>query len=162
MLKKGRTYPALLGRSRAEGGFSIIELVFVTGLISIIVAIAIPMYVSFIQKARETSIISYLDKARRAQEIYVLENPAGLFSGSFDELETTGYITPSTGAASRVEEAYQLTLSSGIVSGLPVWSITASPVAANPNARHFYIDQTGVMRFAVGAAAGPSSPQVQQ
>lgn len=153
------------GHSRCRGpqdGFTVVELIFVTAILSIIAAIAIPAYISFIQKARETSVVAYLGKARKAQEMYSLEHTAGLFSASFDELETTGMVEPAVGAASRTEGEYLMTLSAGVVDGEPVWSISASPLSANPDAKHFYIDQAGVVRYAVGAVAGPGSPPFQR
>lgn len=143
---------------RVRAGFTVLELIFVTLLIGILAAIAVPTYISFIQKARETAVISYLSKAKKAQEIYSLESPMGFFSASFDELETTGMLEPGVGIAIRTEEEYQMTLAAGVIAGEPVWSISASPLAADASARHFYVDQTGVIRYTVGMAAGPGSP----
>lgn len=161
MKKESATSQSHCGCRGTEKGFTLIELVIVTVLIAILAAIAIPMYISFIQKAKETAAIAFLGKAKKAQGIYYMENASGLFSASFDELETTGMIEPATGAATRVDGEYQMTLSADVVDGNPVWSITATPLSADPEARHFYVDQTGVIRAENGAAAGPASPPFQ-
>lgn len=146
--------------SRKQGGFTLVELLIVIAVIAVLTAIALPAYNSFIQRAKETAVISYLTNVKKAQETYRLEDAANLYSGSFDDLETTGFLNDSSGAASRLEHEYQLDLVSGISSGQPYWNILAAPVYLNPKARHFYVDQTGVVRYAVGASAGPSSPPV--
>lgn len=142
---------------KKQSGFTLVEIIIVVAIIAVIAAIALPAYVSFIQRAKETSVLAYLGKVKKAQETHRLENPADQYSASFDELETTGFVEPSVGAASRVAHEYQLDLSAGVSSGEPVWHIQADPLSLNPKARHFYTDQTGVVRYAVGASAGPGS-----
>lgn len=142
---------------KKQKGFTLVEIIIVVAIISLLAAIAVPAYISFIQRAKETSVLAYLGKVKKAQETHRLENAADQYSGSFDELETTGFVDDSVGAASRVANEYQLDLSAGVSSGEPVWHILADPLSLNPKARHFYIDQTGIVRFAVGASAGPGS-----
>ncbi|MBI2400709.1 MAG: prepilin-type N-terminal cleavage/methylation domain-containing protein [Deltaproteobacteria bacterium] len=143
-----------------ERGFTLIEIIIVVAIIAILAAIAVPAYISFIQRAKETSVLVYISKVKKAQETFRLENAADQYSGSFDELETTGFVEASVGAATRVAHEYQLDLSAGVSSGEPFWHIQADPLALSPNARHFYIDETGVVRYAVGASAGPGSAPI--
>jgi prepilin-type N-terminal cleavage/methylation domain-containing protein len=145
-----------------QRGFTIIELLIAVAVIAVLAAIAVPAYISFIQKAKETAVISYLAKMRSAQETHKLDDASSFYSGSFDELETTGFIPAAAGAASRVEHEYQLDLAAGVLGGEPFWSVLAAPLSTSPKARHFYVDQTGVLRYAVGAPAGPSSTPVGQ
>lgn len=145
---------------KKQSGFTLVEIIIVVSIIAIIAAIAVPTYLSFIQRAKETAVLAYLGKVKKAQETFRLENAADQYSGSFDELETTGFVELAVGAATRVAHEYQLDLSAGVSSGEPFWHILAGPLSLNPKARHFYVDQTGVLRFAVGAAAGPGSPPV--
>ena len=143
-----------------ERGFTFVEIIVVTLVISILAAIAVPTYLSFIQRAKETAVVVYLSKVKKAQETHRMDDPDGLYSPSFDELETTGFVHPSVGAASRAEHEYQLELAAGVSSGEPFWNVLATPHSLNPKARRFYADQTGVVRYAVGAPAGPGSPPV--
>jgi prepilin-type N-terminal cleavage/methylation domain-containing protein len=145
-----------------QRGFTLVEIIIVVGIIAIIAAIAVPAYVSFIQRAKETAVVAYLTKVKKAQESHRLKNAADLYSASFDELETTGFFEGAVGAASRVAHEYQLDLSAGVSSGVPFWNIIADPLSLNANARHFYVDQTGVVRYAVGASAGPGSQPLTQ
>lgn len=147
-----------LKRRRSESGFTIVELVVVVAILAVLAAVAVPAYVSFIQRAKETSVQAYMGKVRKAQEVYRFNDLANAFSSSFDDLETTGFVEPATGAASRIENDYRMDIAAGISSGEPFWNILATPLSPNPKAKYLYIDQTGYIRYAVGAPAGPTSP----
>ena len=144
--------------SAHDSGFTLVELLVVVAIVGVLVAVAVPSYISFIQRARETAVQAYMGKVRKAQEVYRFNDPAGIFSGSFDDLETTGFVEPDTGAASRLMNDYTLDLVAGVSSGEPYWNILATPISSNPKAKYLYIDQTGIMRYAVGSPAGPGSP----
>jgi len=141
-------------------GFTLLELIIVVAIVALLAAIALPAYNAFIQRAKETAVLSYLNNVKKAQETLRIEDAASLYADSFEDLETTGFVNDSTGAASRVEHGYQFTLAAGISSGEAFWNIIADPAYVNPKARHFYVDQTGVVRYAVGAPAGPGSPPI--
>lgn len=152
------TTGSMNSRRKGEGGFTIIELLIVVAIIAVLAAVAVPSYISFIQRARETAVQAYMGKVRKAQEVYRSSDPADAFSGSFDDLETTGYVEPAVGAASRTENDYRMDLVAGISSGEPFWNILATPLSPNPKAKYLYIDETGFIRYSVGAPAGPASP----
>jgi len=141
-----------------DNGFTMVELLIVVAIVAVLATVAVPSYVSFIQRARETAVQAYMGKVRKAQEVYRFSDPAGIFSASFDDLETTGFVETDTGAASRVMNDYRVDLAAGVSSGEPYWNILASPISSNPKAKYLYIDHTGIMRYAVGAPAGPGSP----
>ncbi len=143
-----------------QKGYTLLELLIAVAIVAVLAAIAVPAYISFIQRAKETAVISYLTKMRSAQETHKLDDSSSFYSGSFDELETTGFIPAAAGAASRVEHEYQLDLTAGVLGGEPFWNVLAAPLSASPKARHFYADQTGILRYAVGAPAGPGSAPV--
>jgi len=130
-------------------------------IIIILASIAVPAYSKLIQKARETSVIAYLAKMVRAQEIHYIDSPTASYSADFDELESTGMISHSTGVELRVEHDYTFTLDAGMAAGEPYWNVTADPVNSDGDAKWFYADQSGVMRFEVGATAGPASPRLR-
>lgn len=152
---------ARVRRSSGQGGFTVIELLFIMAIIGILAVIALPLYNRFIQKARETSVISYLAKVVRAEELHYLDSPTVSYSADFDELEATGMIEPSIGTSTRVEHDYNFSLNAGLAAGKPFWNVGANPVNGDTSARWFYADETGVIRFETGSAAGPASPQIQ-
>ncbi|CAG1066219.1 Type II secretion system protein G [uncultured bacterium] len=154
------TYVRAFKTAGKQKGFTLLELLIAVAIVAVLAAIAVPAYISFIQRAKETAVISYLTKMRSAQETYKLDDASSFYSGSFDELETTGFIPAAAGAASRVEHEYQLDLTAGVLGGEPFWNVLAAPLSASPKARHFYADQTGILRYAVGAPAGPGSAPV--
>jgi prepilin-type N-terminal cleavage/methylation domain-containing protein len=149
------------GRSHSagRGGFSLVELLIVVALLSIIAGLAIPAYRGFVQKARETSAISFLQNINKAEVMFITDSGNSSYSADFDELEATGAIPPSTGSASRVNEDYRFDIEAGADSnGNPTWNVTATPLVSPSAARWFYIDQTGMIRYEVGVAAGSGSP----
>lgn len=141
-------------------GFTFLELLFVMGIIGILAVIAIPAYTGFIQKARETAVISYLSKVKKAEEVFRVMDPAGLYTGDFDMLETTGGIPPSTGSSSRAVHDYTFTISAGVSFGQPYWRVNANPVNGSATVRWFYTDETGVIRYNTGATAGTGNPPI--
>src|ERR1700731_140430 len=62
--------------SRPRGGFSLIELMIVVAIASVLFAIAIPSYISYIRQSRRTEAkTALLDLAAR-EERYLSTNPA--------------------------------------------------------------------------------------
>lgn len=151
-------------RSSAQGGFTVLELLFVMFIVAILAVFAIPAYVGFIQKARETAVVSYLSKIKKAEEVHKLGlNSGGLYSNSFDILEDTGIVPPATGISSRVEHEYTFDLTAGVDgSSLPYWRATAAPLSSDASAKWFYIDDQGPVRYETGAAATASSPVLKR
>ena len=141
-----------------QGGFSLIEIMAVMLIIAILVAIAIPMYTRFITGARETAAVSYLNLVKKSEEVYKADSSLVLYSGSFDELETSGILPSSTGAATRVVNDYTFTITAGVNAGEPFWQAYAEPNIDPSKSKWFYADQTGVIRYSTGAAATAISP----
>ncbi len=146
---------AALRRAR---GFTVVELLFVMGILGILAAIVIPMYTSFIQKARETAVITVLSKIKKAEEVHRLGDPSGLYAGDFQDLVSTGILSPAAGNAERDEHDYRFTLASGVAGGIPYWTVNANPVNGSATVRWFFVDETGVVRFETGAPATSASP----
>jgi len=147
-----------LSAARGNGGYTIIEILITVAVIAIVAAIAFPVYTKFIQRARETAVISYLSSIKRAETIYMAENLLGLYSGDFEDLETTGALPAGSGNATRVMHDYRFDLVSGVSGGVPYWRVNAAPVDSSATARWFYVDETGIIRFETGLAAGAGSP----
>lgn len=145
----------MLGTRQEEDdrGFSLIELLYVILIVAIVAALAIPNLLTSKKAAYEASTISYLRSLSTAQELY--KNQSGEFAGDFGSLASNNLIQlPEPEVL-----GYVVTLSSD--GGQVSWSASASPVDAGVTGdRHFYVDQTGVIRESNSGAAGPTSPPV--
>ncbi|MBI5641903.1 MAG: prepilin-type N-terminal cleavage/methylation domain-containing protein [Deltaproteobacteria bacterium] len=148
------------GFKTGKTGFTVLELLFVMGIVGIVAAISIPMYFSFIQKARETAVIAFLSRVRKAEEMHKLADPSGLYSGDFQELAATGGIPPAPGNSTRDEHDYRFTISSGTSAGQPYWRVNAAPLDGGASSRWFYVDDEGVIRAETGGAASSASPPI--
>jgi len=167
-------------------GFTLIELLIILVIVGIIAAIAIPTYFGYVQKARETVVIAYLVELQKAQEAYRLDpgNPSEQYSGDFDALEETGFLSKSgqtqagstttgkgkgkglektkTAPKSSLEQnGYRFDLTAGTdAAGNSTWYVYAYPTDGNRKVRWFYSDQTGIIRYETGRRPSPSSPPI--
>ncbi len=143
-----------------DTGFTLIEMLIVLAIISVLTAIALPMYTNLVKKSRETAVLSYMTLLKKAEDAYIITNVGNAFSSDFEELEATGTLPPGNGSATRIVHDYRLVLTVGVDAGVPFWRVTAEPVDGDVTVKWFYTDETGVMRYETGATATASSPQV--
>lgn len=73
-----------------ERGFTLMELVIVMTVIAILLAVAIPVYITHIQRAREVVLKQDLDEMRRAIEKFRVDKERA--PATLDELVTAGYL----------------------------------------------------------------------
>jgi len=75
---------------RAEGGFTLLELMIVVAIIGILATLAQPMFKGATQKARETVLRENLFALREVIDQYYADR--GKYPGSLDDLVTSGYL----------------------------------------------------------------------
>ncbi|HWP41747.1 MAG TPA: prepilin-type N-terminal cleavage/methylation domain-containing protein [Blastocatellia bacterium] len=138
---------------KSPKGFSLIELLFVVAIIGIIAAIAIPALARARKAANASSAIQTLRTIVTAEHLYEIKNK------SYGSLSDIGG-----------EEAIDSVLASGSKSGY-TFTLTVSPdgkkyaCTATPQDQpealdHFFVDETGVIRYNTGAPADPNSQPI--
>jgi prepilin-type N-terminal cleavage/methylation domain-containing protein len=159
-------------RSRKSAGFSLIELMIVVAVILIIAGTAIPNFIRSKMRANESGAVANLRNITTADVVYNITYGIG-FS------QTLGYLGGNAALASSTQAGLiDSVLSSGVKSGYiytytPLspdtntpphyqgYSITADPITPGTTGeRHFYTDQSAVIRQNLTATAGPSDPPI--
>jgi type IV pilus assembly protein PilA len=151
-------------------GFSLVELLVVVAVILIIAAIAIPNFIQSKERANESGAAQNLRTITTAEVIYNTTYAVGFTN--LTNLGGTGTTNSATNA-----ELIDSVLSSGTKSGyifsytalasdglgyVTSYSVNADPtVPGYTGARHFYTDQSGVIRENDTVAAGPTDNPIQ-
>jgi type IV pilus assembly protein PilA len=116
-------------------GFTLIELMIVVAIIGILAAIAIPNFMNYQCKAKQSEAKSNLGAIRTAQEVYYAEQ--GKY-GNLDDLAwetrgTTDYTYSTTGTINSTQFTAQAVGLAGNIAG-DTWTINQDgDLAANPN-----------------------------
>ena len=165
LIKSART-------ERAKGhttGFSLIELLVVVAVILIIASIAIPNFIKSKMRANEAA-VQNLRNISTAEVVYSTTYGIG-FSDNLVKLTSTSAVVDQNNAglidevlASGTKSGYVYTFavlstdSQGHVTG---YSVSTDPISAgNTGVRHFYTDQTAVIRFNGTTTAGPGDTPI--
>jgi type IV pilus assembly protein PilE len=152
MMRQPIRMRAQMGPGQAAG-FTLIELMIAVVVVSILLAIAVPSYETYVQKSRRTDAkTALLDLATREQRYFSVNNT---FTASFGDL---GYAAAGTSPAS-VEvgsDYYQVSVSVPAAApdpnaanvAAPSFSFTATPVAGTTQANDtdcaaFEVDSSG-------------------
>jgi prepilin-type N-terminal cleavage/methylation domain-containing protein len=160
--------PTASGRSNR--GFSLIELLVVVAVILIIVAIAIPNFIRSRMRSNEASAVQSLRNISTAEIVYSTVYGIG-FSDSLAKLSGNGVVVDQSNAG-LIDEVLAAGLKSGYVIAFtpgatdPQGHVGTYSVAADPQSpgstgqRHFYADQTSVIRVNVSVPAGPTDTPI--
>jgi type IV pilus assembly protein PilA len=162
--------------NRLDGnrGFSLIELLVVVAVILILAGISIPNFIRAKISANESSAVQGLRTITTAQVSYSTTYGLGYgigYSPTLADLSGTA-ATPGPTSADLIDTV----LASGIKSGyyftltpltydnqgnVITYSLNADPQVVNSTGtRHFYTDQTGVIRANETVTAGPSDTPI--
>jgi type IV pilus assembly protein PilA len=147
----------------AARGFSLVELLVVVAVILIIAAIALPNFIQSRMRANESSTVQNMRNITTAQVAYSTTYSIG-YSADLPSLGGTGAVVSQTSA-----QLIDSVLSAGTKSGynfsygvlttdsgghVTTYSLNADPISPGYSGRrHFYTDQSGVIRANDTAAA---------
>jgi type IV pilus assembly protein PilA len=160
-----------------QKGFSLIELLIVVAIILIIAAIAIPNLIRSKMAANEASAVATLRTLNTAEVVYSSNySVATVFAAALTNLgdggtaaNCTGGAIPTSAAACLIDGALEAATAapgkSGYVLTYPVpangYTINNDPtVPGSTGVRHFFTDQTLVIRFNAAAAATATSTPI--
>ena len=135
---------------KREQGFTLIELMIVVAIIAIIAAIAIPSLMNARKAGNEASAISSLRALTTTQEQY--RTRFQVYAPTLADLQAAGYIDDVL--ATGVKSGYTFSDPAGTAT---TWSVVSSPSGAETGDRGFFVDQTGVIRWAEPAPADVNS-----
>ena len=149
-----------VGHSSKSRGFSLIELLIAMGLILIMAAIAVPNYLAALSRANEASATSSVRAVITAENLY--RNTYGVFTN----LSNLGsdYLTDNRlSAGTKSGYRFTATPANGTSAGLQ-FTIDGTPaLSIGPSAtgfRHYYGDESAVIRFNLTGPADSSSPPI--
>jgi type IV pilus assembly protein PilA len=157
---------------RKEKGFSLLELLIVVMIVLIIAAIAIPNLLRSRMSANEASAVSSMRTIVTSEIIYSTTYALG-FSGDLPSLSDGGVPTncvpPAIASASSAclidsalaggtKSGYLFTYVPGGGGTHTTYTLNADPISSTSGQRHFYTDDTHVLRVNASAVASLSDP----
>ena len=161
---------------RKQKGFSLIELLIVVAIILIIAAIAIPNLMRSRMAANEASAVGSVRTINTAEVTYssaypdvgfttTLSNLAGAASacgGTSSTASSTQACLIDAVLGSGTKSGYNFALANGAGTPNNTFTDNADPVTPGQSGqRHFFSDQTGVIRYNQSSAAGTGDSPLQ-
>jgi type IV pilus assembly protein PilA len=136
-----------------ERGFSMIELLIVVAIITLIAAIAIPNLRTARQAANAASAVQSLRTITTAQQLY--RNKTQQYA-TLAQLAPEGTLDTSLGSGNKSNYSFVINISTDF----DHFTCNATPQEDPFNLVHYFVDETTVIRFELGAPAGPGSSPI--
>jgi type IV pilus assembly protein PilA len=158
-------------KSTGSAGFTLIELLVVVAVIMVIAGIAIPNFVRSKMRANESGAVANLRTISTASVVYITTYGVG-FAPSLAALGGNP-ATPSSAQAGLIDSVLSVGVKSGYIFTYTVvatdaagncqaYAVTADPITPGTTGdRHFYTDQSAVIRENLTSTAGPSDNPIQ-
>lgn len=159
-MKPGGRYRSMTHtRGHPFQGMTLLEMMIVVLLIALLAAIIIPKLTESKKSANESAAITTMKNISSAQAQFREgdkdQDTALDYATSLVELSSVGLLDNVIGSGSK--SGYLFSLSGSTYD----WHATATPINAQTANRSFYVDTSGVVRWApASAAADASSPPV--
>jgi len=146
---------------KKNSGFTLIELMIVIAIIAIIAAIAIPNLIEARKGSNEAAAIGALRTISTAQNIFREgdkdKNNTNEYASAMSLLGSTNLIDSVLSSGSKQGYSFSTVVIAGSTS-LYKWTAGAQPVVPGSTGdRYFFIDESGVIRFANTAPATSAS-----